>query len=67
MNTNIVGQYQNLVKEQEKLRKTLKDNERKLLFLKQYLKHVEDIKISRNQIKNKKLISQEELFNELGI
>ena len=64
MNTNIAGQYQNLVKGQEKLRKMLKKNEQSILLLRKYLKHTEDIAKSRQE---KKLIPMEKLFHELKI
>lgn len=64
MDINIAGQYQNLVKEQEKLKKMAVKIDSRLMFLKKYLKHTEDIKVAR---KEKKLISMEKLFHELKI
>jgi len=64
MNISILGQYQNIVKEQEKLKKIAAEIDSRLAFLKQYLKHTEDIKAARKQ---KKLIPMEKLFHELQI
>lgn len=64
MDINIVGQYQNLLKGQEKLRKMLKKNEQNILLLKKYLQHAEDVRLAR---KEKKLIPMEKVFRELGI
>jgi hypothetical protein len=64
MDTNIVGQYQNLVKEQEKIKKITARIDNRLLFLKKYLKHAKDIRLAR---KERKLILMEKVFRELDI
>lgn len=67
MDLNIAGQYRYIAKEREKLKKIADKIDRKFLLVEKYFKHIKDIEHARKQIKEKKLISQEELFHELGI
>ena len=67
MDLNIVGQYKSISKEQEKLRKMIEKNDRRLVLLKKYLQHVGDIKKSRAQIKAGKLYTLEEVEKKLGL
>ena len=67
MDLNIAGQYKYITKEQERIKKMIEKNDQRLEFLGKQLQHTNDIQIARKQIKKKELISQEELFNELGL
>ncbi len=58
MDLNIAGQYRTIAREQEKLKKKVKEIDRKFLLLETQLKHANDIKIARRQIKKKELIPQ---------
>ena len=67
MDLNIAGQYKYITKEQERIKKMIEKNDQRLELLGKQLRHANDIQIARKQIKKKELISQEELFNELGL
>ena len=67
MNLNITNQYQSLVREKEQLKKRVARFDRRFYVFQKYLRHIADIKKSREQIKKNQVISQEELFNKLGI
>ena len=64
MQLDINGQYKNIAKEQEKLRKMIERNDQKLALLKKQLQYANDIKIARSQ---KKKIPLEKVLNELGL
>jgi len=66
MQLDINGQYKNVVKEQEKLRKMIEKNDQRLVLLKRYMEYVKTVAKSREEIKRGKLIPQEKLFRELG-
>lgn len=67
MDLHVSGQYRSIAKEQEKIKKMVEKIDRKFVLLEKQLKHSDDIKVARRQVNKKDLISQEDLFNELGL
>lgn len=66
MNLNIAGQYKDIAKEQEKIKRMVEKNDQELMLLKKYLGHVKSIAKAKNEARKGKLIPQEKLFRELG-
>lgn len=60
----MISQFKQLVKEHGQMKKKLKTMEQSFSHMERSFKHAKDIAKARGQ---KKLISQEELFNKLGI
>lgn len=66
MDLNIAGQYKYLAKEQAKIKRMVEKNDQELMLLKTYLQHVEEVKISRKEIKEGKVYTLEEVEKKLG-
>lgn len=67
MELNIAGQYKHIAKEQARIKKMIEKNDQRLLLLKKYLKHVEDVKISRGELRAGKVYTLEEVEKRLGL
>ncbi len=67
MDLSIIGQYKYIAKEQERIKKMIEKNDQRLLLFKKYLKHVEDIKISRKEVRAGKIYTLEEVEERLGL
>ena len=67
MDLALSSQYRQVRSEKEDLKKRLNNFERRFLLLEKTLKHTSEIKIARDQAKKKQIVSQEKLFNRLGL